>query len=56
VRLTEAGEAITDKITTARRAMMRRALKGWNERELAALQDGIRHLAATIRDYTNTVG
>ena len=27
VRLTEAGAAITDKITTARRAMMRRALK-----------------------------
>ena len=56
VRLTEAGEAITDKITTARRAMMRIALKDWSEQELAALQDGVRHLAETIRDYRNIVG
>ena len=55
VRLTDAGAGIAYKIATARRAMMRKALKDWNEEQLASLQDSVRHLAETIRDYTITV-
>jgi DNA-binding MarR family transcriptional regulator len=56
VGLTEAGRAIADKVATARRAMMREALRDWDQEQLRELQDSLRHLAETIRAYAETGG
>jgi len=50
VSLSDAGDAIVEKIAATRRTMMREALKDWDEQELAALQTSLAHLAQTIRD------
>jgi len=55
IGLTSAGKAISDRVAATRRAKMRQALQGWNERQLADLLDSLHHLAETTREVANSI-
>jgi len=55
VALTDAGKAISDRIAATRRAKMRQALHGWNEKQLVELLDSLHHLAETTRNFDNFI-